>query len=125
MSKFVVKTVESVKGRQKFKQLVIVSDKEDVKKLQAEIDKKEQQQHEVKLSGVLDEYESSLEDKYVSSFRGILTLMNAVANLQSLPSTKFKDVTPGKEAVKEYEFKYQDLRVFAIKIPNGQLVMLG
>ena len=51
--------------------------------------------------------------------------MNRVSNFQSLPKEKFKDVTPRKNNVTEYEFKYGDLRVWAIKIPNGKLVILG
>jgi hypothetical protein len=51
--------------------------------------------------------------------------MNRDANMQSLGDTKFRDVTPDGELVKEYEIKYQDLRAFAIKVPNGKLVLLG
>jgi hypothetical protein len=51
--------------------------------------------------------------------------LNRVANLQPVSKDKFRDVTPEKEAIRELEFKFQDLRVFAIKIPNGQLVLLG
>ena len=51
--------------------------------------------------------------------------MNRVANMESVPETKFKDVTPKREKVKEYEFKYGDLRLYAIKIYEGKLVLLG
>jgi putative component of toxin-antitoxin plasmid stabilization module len=51
--------------------------------------------------------------------------MNAVANLKGLPDTQWKDVTPVKESVKEYEIKAGDLRMFVIKIPYGKLVVLG
>jgi len=120
MSKFVTKTIETVIGRQQFKQLVIVEDKVDAIRLQQQIDK-----NEVEIDGVLDVYESNLEDKYKSSFRGMIALMNRVANLQSLPEEKFRDITPDKEIVKEYEIKYQDLRVYLIKIANGKLILLG
>ena len=120
MSKFVTKTIETVIGRQQFKQLVIVEDKVDAIRLQQQIDK-----NEVEIDGVLDVYESNLEDKYKSSFRGMTALMNRVANLQSLPEEKFRDITPDKEIVKEYEIKYQDLRVYLIKIANGKLILLG
>ncbi len=125
MSKFVVKNIEEVKGIQQFKQLIIVDNSVDVDRLQLEIDEKEQNGKEVDLVGVLDEYESSLEVKYTSSFFGILAIMNRVANLQAVGETKFKDVTPSGEVIKEFEFKFQDLRVLAIKIPNGKLVLLA
>jgi hypothetical protein len=51
--------------------------------------------------------------------------MNRVANLQSVPKEKFRDVTPHGQSCKEYEFKFGDLRVLSIKITNGQLVLLG
>jgi putative component of toxin-antitoxin plasmid stabilization module len=119
MSKFVTKTIETVIGRQQFKQLVIVDDKFDAIKLQQQIDK-----NEVQIDGVLDIYESKLEAKYESSFRGIVAIMNRVANLQSLAQDKFRDITPDKETVKEYEIKFQDLRIYLIKITNGKLVLL-
>jgi hypothetical protein len=124
MSKFVTKNIELVDGKQQFKQLIIVDDKVDAIKLQAEIAQKEINGQEVDIDGVLDIYQNSLEVKYESSFRGIVAIMNRVANGQSVASEKFKDVTPEKELTKEYEFKYQDLRVYAIKIFNGKLILL-
>lgn len=56
---------------------------------------------------------------------GLLAIMNRVANLQPVAKDKFRDVTPHRELVKEFKFKYQDLRVLAIKIPDGKLVLLG
>jgi len=65
MSKFVTKTIETVIGRQQFKQLVIVEDKVDAIRLQQQIDK-----NEVEIDGVLDVYESNLEDKYKAHSEG-------------------------------------------------------
>lgn len=124
MSKFVIKNIESVKGTQIFKQLVVVGDKIDTNKLQAEIDNLENFNKEVRQTGVLDQYEDSLQKSYIKSFNGIISIMNRVANLQPVAETKFKDVTPKGELIKEFEFKYQDLRVLAIKIPNGKLIIL-
>lgn len=45
----------------------------------------------------------------------ILARMNHVANQKLLPHNKFKDITPAKERVKEYEIKTADLRVYLIK----------
>lgn len=51
--------------------------------------------------------------------------MNDVANLRSLPKQKYRDVTPTKETVKEYEIKTADLRLYLIKDETGNLVLLG
>lgn len=129
MHKFVTKGIEAVKGKQQFKQLVILPVTADAEKLQREIDAQEEKNETPKfedsntIEGVLDVYEKSLEDKYKSSFAGILTYMNLVANLQKVPEKKFKDVTPDKEDVKEYEFKNGKLRVYLIGIPNGKLII--
>lgn len=128
MSKFVLKSIEGVKGKQLFKQLIILDDYADAKKIQKEIDAKFENNDKDKKAdkiGQLDIYEKKLEKKYKSSFRGILAIMNRVANLQPVPKMKFKDVTPKGELINEYEFKMGDLRVFAIKIPNGKLIILG
>ena len=114
MSKFVIKTVDAIKGKQDFKQLIILSDNIDTKKVNVE-----------KIDGQLDIYKKSLEDSYSSSYNRILSIMDAVANNQGVSNTQWKDVTPNKEIVKEYEVKAGDLRVFLIKIPNGKLIILG
>jgi hypothetical protein len=114
MSKFVTKPIEAISGKQEFKQLVILPDDADISK--TDIDK---------TTGQWDKYENGLEKKYQSSFNRIVSIMDGVANLQGFSDTQFKDVTPAGELVKEYEFKSGDLRAFAIKIPNGKLVVLG
>ena len=55
---------------------------------------------------------------------GILNNMNQVANLQRLPEAKFRNITPSKERVKEFEIKKGDLRVYVIK-EAGHIVILG
>jgi mannose/fructose/N-acetylgalactosamine-specific phosphotransferase system component IIB len=125
MSKFVIKNIEAIKGRQQFKQLVIVSDEVNADNLQLQINLKEAKKENVEIMGILDLYENTLEKKYINSFYGIIAIMNRVANLQSVAANKFKDVTPDSEIIKEFEFKYQDLRVLAIKIPGGELVLVG
>ena len=125
MAKFVTKTVSAVKGKQKFKALVIVDDKVDAVALQNDINEKEENGKEVTNLSVLDNYENELEAKYKSPYLRIIGNMNRVANLQSVSQDKFKDITPNKDDVAEYEFKYGDLRVYTIKVPDGQLVMLG
>lgn len=117
MSKFVTKTVKEIKGQKRYEQLIVLPDSTDISKL--DLEKTE------KMDGVWDEYEKSLEARYKGSFNGLTAIMNRDAKMQSLTEQKFKDVTPRGELVKEYEIKYQDLRAFAIKIPNGKLILLG
>lgn len=124
MLNFVEKSISGIKGKQSFKQIIVLNEGEDSFKIQEKINQEEKIGRSVR-KGVLDEYEDALEAKYKSSFAGILAVIDRVANLQSVGEKRFKDVTPSKEEVKEYEFKYGDLRVFAIKITNGQLVLLG
>jgi hypothetical protein len=124
MAKFVTKNIPLVEGRQQFKQLIIVEDHVDAVKLQVEIVQKEANGQEVEMDGVLDLYEKSLEAKYKSSFRSIIAVMNRVANMESVANDKFKDITPDKVVEKEYEFKHQDLRVYAIKIFTGKLILI-
>jgi hypothetical protein len=127
MSKFVTKTIQEVQGRQIFKQLILIDDHVDTKKLQEEIDKieadEDQEKRKVEHKGVMDTHEELLEHKYKSAFTRILGNMNRAANLQALPKEKFKDVTTNKSLATEYEYKFGDLRVWSIKIPNGQLII--
>jgi hypothetical protein len=124
MPKFVTKTIKSVKGKMIFKQLIMLDNKADEKRIQAEIIEKETKKIEVEIKGELDIYEESLEVIYKRQFANILANMEKKANLYNLPKTKFKEF-PTSDLVKEYEFKAGDLRVYAIKIPNGQLIILG
>jgi putative component of toxin-antitoxin plasmid stabilization module len=50
--------------------------------------------------------------------------MNQVADLKRLPKDKFRDITPKKETIKEFEIKKGDLRVYLIK-EEGHIVILG
>lgn len=116
----------AVKGRQVFRQLVEVDDDVDVKALQRKID-----EHEItgieytEIKGQLDIYEESLEKKYVKNFFSLIAIMNRVAGLQAVPKEKFRDVTSAKGKVTEYEYKVEDLRVWGIKCPNGQIIVYG
>jgi hypothetical protein len=103
--------------------LVVVGSQENILKIQAEIDRAELNSEDAEIRGVFDLFETSLEGKYKSSFRGLLAVMDRIANLQSVAKEKFKDVTPHGSLIKEYEIKFQDLRAWAIKIPNGKLLI--
>ena len=72
-----------------------------------------------------DEFEKDLEDHDRRSLEKIYYYMNEVANNRTLPKTKFRDVTPAKERVKEYEFKDGNLRVYAISAFGGKIIIMG
>ena len=125
MSKFALKTIEAVCGNQVFKQLVVLKNNVNADKIQNEINIKEAKNEEVNIEGQLDIYENKMEAKYERSLNSIYTIMNMVANLRGLADTQFRDITPSKEIIKEYEFKSGDLRVYAIKALNGKIIILG
>ena len=101
MSKFVLVNIDAVQGIQMFEKLVV--------------------------DGVapFDAFEDELEDQDKRSLEKIYFYMNEIANMRTLPNTKFKDITPGKEDVKEYEFKEGNLRVYSIKKFGGKIIILG
>lgn len=101
MPNFTLQNIGSVRGKQIFDQLVIDGEPQ------------------------LDCYEKSLQRNYQSKFRNILSWMNRVADNHPAPETKFKDITPNSELIKEYEFKNGDLRIYAIKNSNGKIIVLG
>ena len=102
MSKFALKDIESINGKQTFNQLEVNGQKQ------------------------LDNLEADLSDTtYISEFKTLLTYMEYTANNKTLPQTKFKDITPKKQQVKEYEFKSKHLRVYAIQQVNGKIIVLG
>lgn len=111
MPKFAVKEIISVRGKYKFFQLVIDEGYNSTLELN---DK----------TGILDEYENNLEDRYKSDFRNMQTTMNLVANLKPVPDKKFKKLK-GSRGFAEFEFKNGDLRVYGIAVPGGKLIILG
>lgn len=103
MATFALDIIEGIRGDQTFSKL-IVND-----------------------SCQFDEFEKNLQNnpKYQAELASIYLYMEKVANGASLPKKKFRDVTPDKEKVKEYEFKSKNLRVYAIKCDNGKIIILG
>lgn len=65
--------------------------------------------------------DANLEDQLIA----VVSRMNDISNLRTLPKQKFKDITPNKETIKEYEIKTKDLRVYYIKDGSGNLVIIG
>lgn len=65
-------------------------------------------------------------DKYESELKTIFSYMELAANQQPLPRTKFKDITPKKDSVKEHEFKSKHLRVYAFQQKStGKIIVCG
>lgn len=102
MNRFALVGIQEVKGRIPFKKLVIdgVCQYDEFCK-------------QLRIEGNLDK-----------QLIGILNNMNQVSNLNRLPKNKFRDITPKKETVKEYEFKKGDLRFYVIK-EDGHIVIIG
>ncbi len=110
MLKFTLKNITAVNGKQEFSELVI-----DAKNYS-----------ELEIKGQLTEFEQSLKGtNYESELKSILAYMSFLSNLNGLPHSKFKEITPDKEDIKEYEFKSKHLRIYCIKKPNGKIVILG
>ena len=73
-----------------------------------------------------DEFEARLKNngRLKNELAKIYAYMELIARGISLPTTKFKDITPKKQIVKEYEFKSRNLRVYAIKTSKGKIIVL-
>ncbi len=77
-------------------------------------------------AGQLDNFENDLNDTtYQSEFKTLLAYMEYLGNNGTLPKTKFRDVTPKGEKVKEFEFKSKHLRIYTIQKTNGKIIILG
>ena len=102
MTKFTIERINAISCHQEFDQLVIAG------------------------TGQLDIFEKGLDDTtYQSEFKTLLAYMEYLGNNGTLPKTKFRDVTPKGEKVKEYEFKSKHLRIYAIQRNNGKIIILG
>lgn len=102
MPTFGLQKLDAIKGKQTFYQLTLDN------------------------KGQLSCFGDELQDRYKTELLTIYAYMNLLANLQTLPSTKFKDITPSNESVKEVEFKSKHLRVYAIHLKKvGKVVVLG
>lgn len=101
MSKFAIEKIKAIKGKQSF--------------------------YDLKVNEVcqFEAFSNNIEDLYKSELITLNARMDLVANLIRLPKEKFRDITPDKETVKEYEFKTKHLRVYAIHIEKtGKVIVL-
>ena len=101
MPKFELRNIDAIKGKQKFEKLVIDN------------------------KCPFDEFENSIEDIYKNEIPAIYAYMQAVANLQTLPSTKFHFYDKKKGDFREFEFKSKHLRVYGITQPGGKIIITG
>lgn len=62
--------------------------------------------------------------RYYAELLSILAYMELVAQLKLLPKTKFRDISPKNEQLKDYEFKSKHLRVYAFHLEHtGKIVV--
>ena len=102
MSIFALKEIKAVKGRQTFYKLV--------KGNKCQFDMFE---------------EKMLKTSFAGEVGKIYAYMERIANGESMPAKKFKDITPKKSPVKEYEIKTKNLRVYLTKTEEGKIVIIG
>lgn len=75
-----------------------------------------------------DEFENNLESRYKSELVGIYSCMHEVANLKSVPDTKYHFYDKNKkrkDGIREFEFKSKHLRVYGITQPKGKIIITG
>ncbi|WP_291564014.1 hypothetical protein [Bacteroides sp.] len=101
MPNFEIRNIDAVNGKQKFYKLI----KDGICQI--------------------DDFENDLEEAYKPELRTIYAYMDQVANLRSLPQTKFHFYDKAKGGYREFEFKSKHLRVYGIVIDEGKLVILG
>ena len=102
MSKFALQNIDRIKGQIRFKKLIVDGE--------CQFDQ----------FCELIRHEGNLEKQLI----GIFSNMEEVAQMRRLPREKFRDITPAKESIKEFEIKKGDLRVYVIK-EDGHIVVLG
>ncbi len=101
MPNFEIRNIDAVNGKQKFYKLIKDG------------------------TCQIDDFENNLEEAYKPELKTIYAYMDQVANLKSLPQTKFHFYNKDKGGFREFEFKSKHLRVYGIVIDEGKLVILG
>jgi len=78
-----------------------------------------------------DEFENKYynDPNYEREFLTLITRLEQssyIGEKSLLPETKFKDITPEKDPIKEYEVKTHNLRLYLFKFENrGRIVVCG
>ncbi len=66
------------------------------------------------------------EPQYRDEMISILRVIEQFSNMKMIPKTRFRDITPKGNSIKEYEFKKQAIRIYAAKISNlGALIIFA
>jgi hypothetical protein len=99
MSTFALREIKEIRGKQRFDKLVV----DDV--------------------CLFDMFEQEMSKQFNSEILTIYAYMDQVANLKSLPDTKFHPYDNGDP--REYEFKTKHLRVYCIEQKGGKIIILG
>ena len=102
MNKFVLKHIDEIVGRLKIFKLLVNNRSE------------------------YDEFERQIEKEgtYISELVTIQARLQDIADGKLLPKEKFRNITPKKELVKEYEIKTRHLRVYLFHEENTGRVIV-
>jgi len=104
MHTFALKNIEEIKGKIKIYKLLING------------------------NCVYDDFEKEVETEgnLKSELTTIVVRLHEIADLKSLPKTKFRDITPKNENNKEYEIKTHHLRVYLFhEKKTGRIIVCG
>ena len=66
-----------------------------------------------------------IESKYQSKLNTIIARIELFSNQQPMPPNKFRCLNPKQKGIKEYEFKNDDLRVYAFKLKSMFVIAFG
>ena len=84
--------------------------------------------YELKINGLsqYEEFNKIINTDYLAYKTEVFTMfsyMDLVSNLKTLPKTKFREITPKKDNIKEYEIKSKHIRVYLFHVENsGKIV---
>jgi putative component of toxin-antitoxin plasmid stabilization module len=104
MNKFALKQIEEIVGKLKIYKLLVNNQCE------------------------FDEFEKQIEREasFSSELLTIQARLHDIAGCKLLPKEKFRDITPKKESVKEYEIKTRHLRIYIFhEEKTGRVIVCG
>ena len=84
--------------------------------------------YDLKINGLsqYEEFNKIINTDYLAYKTEVFTMfsyMDLVSNLKTLPKTKFREITPKKDNIKEYEIKSKHIRVYVFHVENsGKIV---
>lgn len=101
MSTFALENMEMISGRQHFDMLLVDN------------------------HAPFQTFTDEIEEQYKGELHAIYAYMEDVANLKTLPETKFRVLKGKNDGIKEFEFKSKHLRVYCIQQVGGKIVVIG